>query len=80
MKKAFPKKAKLICYGGFYKIIEIEKFTPRINHPFITKLKIITAAFTLDDLYAHQLEFNFYRVYRGYAEYNQVDFVTIENK
>lgn len=43
IKKAFPKKAKLITDGGFYRIINIEKFTPRLDYPLLKKL-----------IYAHQ--------------------------
>ena len=77
MKKKFPKKAKLITFGGFYKIIKIQKFNAVIKQPFTTKVELTLAELSFDDLIIHDLIFHFYRVHGGYAEYRQYDFVRI---
>ena len=78
--KRFPKKAKLITFGGFYKIIPIKEPTQRINHPFMTRLKVVTAEFEDDALFSYHLVFNFDGIKGGYAEYHQVDFVRLTVK
>lgn len=80
MKKKFPKKAKLITFGGFYKIISLPKFLARINHPMMTKLTVNSVEFTMADTIVHNIKFDFWGVRGGYAEYHQVDFVRIEHK
>ena len=54
--KKFPKKAKLIADGGFYKIIKIDEFVTKIYYPS----------------HKETIEFMFSQVKGGYAEYNQV--------
>jgi len=52
-----PKKAKLINFYGFYKIVDVPKFVPRLLYPTRTK---------------KDLEFVFCGVVGKYMIYNQV--------
>lgn len=44
----------------------------------MTKIKIVASEFIEDYSFNHILEFSFDRVFKGYAEYKQVDFVKVE--
>ena len=78
--KPFPKKAKLITDGGFYRIIKVGDFRPRIDIPLLKKIRLATPE-TLDiDLeLSIVIEFVFSRVFGGYAEYRQMNVVTNKN-
>ena len=77
-KKKFPKKAKLISSGGFYIIIPLKQFVAKLDIPIIRKIKINQPELDhIESLY-FSLEFIFERVYRGYAEYRQVNEIKLE--
>lgn len=78
--KEFPKKAKLISDGGLYRIIDIEGFTEKINFPIMRKIKISTPEIYYVEEMNFLLKFAFSQVRRGYAEYNQFDFIKLESK
>lgn len=77
MIKKFPKKAKLIADGDFYTIIKLDKFLSQIHYPIMRKVQINTPELDLSETMHFMLSFNFLRVYKGYAEYRQVDAIKI---
>lgn len=76
-KNKFPKKAKLITDGGFYKIIKIKDFVHTINVPLLKRVTLATPETNVLDLAINfSVTFHFSKVYRGYAEYRQADIVS----
>jgi hypothetical protein len=76
MEKPFPKRAKLITDGGFYRTMPIDRFVPKICFPLMRKVTVTmaeTQEFTMQATF--QLVFGFYRVRGGYAEYKQIDVI-----
>lgn len=55
--RKYPKKAKLVNKYGFYRIIELNTFVPRILYPVVSGI---------------DFEFEFYSVMGKYAIYKQV--------
>ena len=80
MKKTkFPKKAKLITFNGFYKIIKLEKAVNIINFPIQNKIEIVSMEFqTMQYPFSVDLVFEFEKVYKGYAQFRQTNFVKIK--
>lgn len=75
--KKFPKKAKLITDGGFYKIINIEARRPKICFPLMKNITLVSPETNVFDMSINFIvEFIFTRVYKGYAEYNQYNVTT----
>lgn len=77
MKKKFPKKAKLIVYGGFYKIIKIKRFDLKISVMVWPKIELMMTDRTYEAPIKLELIFQFERVFGGYAEYKQINTVTL---
>lgn len=75
MKKKFPKKAKLITDGGFYRIIKLDRPVLRIAIPLMTKIQITQPEINTQVSLSFQAEFSFERVCGGYAEFRQVDVI-----
>lgn len=71
---SYPKKAKLITDGGYYKIIPLPAFMPKINMPMRKKVQIGTpetnvldCTFTMDiQFYYTHTEGKRYCVYKQY--------------
>lgn len=76
-KNKFPRKAKLIS-NGFYKIISVKEYTPRIFLPILKEIKINTINLEENINFSRELVFQFDRVFRGYAEYRQIDVVKVK--
>ena len=77
VKGEFPKKAKLISDGGFYIILPIKEFVQQIHYPILRRIQVNQPELDYSEMWKFNLKFNFYRVYRGYAEYKQYDAVKI---
>jgi len=76
--KKFPKKFKLITDGGFYKIIKMKRFVPRIWIPVSKKITYSSPlVYQLEKDCNITFEFVFDRVYKGYAEYKQANYSTV---
>lgn len=78
-KVKFPKKAKLIADGGFYQILPINNFTQRMILPIMRRIIINEPSIDHTELFRFDLEFDFRRIYKGYAEYRQVNCIRILN-
>jgi hypothetical protein len=78
-KKMFPKKAKLITDGGFYRIIKIDGFSAKITVPMMRKISLNTPETDWSDIWKFNLIFVFNKVRKGYAEYIQIDCIKVEN-
>jgi len=74
-RKKFPKKAKLITDGGFYKIVKLDKPVLKIHFPLFQRFQITAPEINYSALMSFEAIFSFERVYRGYAEYRQVDVI-----
>ena len=74
----FPKKAKLIADGGFYRIEKIDSFVLKINTYVMRRISISTPELDYSELWKFHLTFSFDRVYKGYAEYRQIDCIKVE--
>jgi len=77
-KTKFPKKAKLIADGGFYKIEKIDKFVTRINMIVARRIRISEPSLDYDGTWHFDLEFVFDGIKNGYAEYRQVHSIRID--
>jgi len=78
IKKKFPKKAKLITDGGFYRIIKIDGFVPKYTYPLLKKISLCTPETNVTDMMiSFTCEFSFSRVFGGYAEYRQYNVTSI---
>ena len=75
--KKFPKKAKLISVGGLYRIVPIKGFSAIISLPVLRKIRVNLPDIDWSDTWSFELKFSFDRVYRGYAEYQQIDTIKI---
>lgn len=74
MKKPFqfPKKAKLITDGGFYRIIDIDIFSNVINYPLIKRMNLSTPETGSVDLtLSFHVEFRLEKVLKRMAIYRQ---------
>lgn len=80
LQKKFPKKAKLIADGGFFKIIPIKEFLPKINMMTLRRIGLNFPEISYEDTWKFELQFHFERVYKGYAEYRQYDAVRVLSK
>ena len=74
-KNKFPKKAKLITDGGFYQIIKIERFVPRMRIPLFQRLMVTPPEINMAVTISFEAVFDFWKVRGGYAEYRQVDVI-----
>lgn len=77
LKKKFPKKAKLISEGGFYRIVPIDSFNTFIHVPILRRVTIASVEIDYSEELHFDLEFGFQRVFGGYAEYRQINCVRI---
>lgn len=76
--KPFPKKAKLITGGGFYRIMKIDGFRPTYTFPLLKKVSLCTPETNVTDMMVtFTCEFSFSRIYRGYAEYKQYNVTSV---
>jgi hypothetical protein len=74
-KKKFPKKAKLVTDGGFYKFIKLDKPVIRIHLPLFQRIHISTPEINLDIPMTFEAEFSLEKVYKNYALYKQVNVI-----
>lgn len=73
----FPKKAKLITDGGFYKIIDIDGFKPVLTFPLTKRVTIASPETNIfDSFFAFDVEFKFMGVKGGMAIYQQFNVTT----
>ena len=79
-KKVFPKKAKLISDGGFYKIVPIKDFAAVIHVTVMRKITISTSLIFHDESMKFNLKFYLDRIKGGYAEYRQIDCIKLSEK
>lgn len=78
VKKPFPKKAKLITDGGFYRIMKIDGFVAKYTFPLMKRITLCTPETNALDMTVNfTCEFSFSRIYRGYAEYKQYNVTSI---
>ena len=63
--------------GGLYRIIPIKDFSAVINLPITRRLTFSIPEMFYEEEMKFLLKFQFDRVYRGYAEYKQFDFIKI---
>ncbi len=80
MKKKLPTKAKLITFGGFSKIEPLKQLVRFIHYPLVTRVRMTGFEFTEDDIMTHDIVFEYYRTHKGYAEYNQINFIRTDTK
>lgn len=73
--KKFPKKAKLITDGGFYKIIKLDKPVLKIRVPLHQRFQITSPELNYSCPMNFESVFDFVGVKGGYAEYRQVDVI-----
>lgn len=78
MKETFPKKARLVSFGGMYRIIDLERFVAKINIPIMRKVEISEPEIYEVDTWKFNLEFVFDGVEGRYAVYKQVNYVRIK--
>lgn len=75
--KEFPKRAKLITDGGFYKIIDIKEFKPVLVFPLHKKVTVVSPETNVLDSFFHfTVEFKFMGVKGGMAIYQQFNVTT----
>lgn len=77
-KKKFPKKAKLITFGGFSKMVKIDKPVMRIAVPLFVPFVVTDPMVMMETTIHYEAEFVLEKVYKGYAPYKQTGVVKLK--